>query len=201
MFTGIVQAQASIASIDKSSAGVRLVLDRSRWTPRHEPSHGDSICVSGVCLTLVKGDARSLHFDVIAETLSKSSLGRRRVGEPVNIEPSLTADTPIGGHFMQGHVDATGIVTHIQTGLDWRVTVRAPADVMDYIVPKGSIAIDGVSLTIATAHADAFEVALIPTTREITTLGSLKVGDEVNLEADILSKTVVNYLRRRGASQ
>ncbi|MCE9589104.1 MAG: riboflavin synthase [Planctomycetes bacterium] len=197
MFTGIVQATGKIASLDKTPAGVRLVVDRSAWRPRSEPAIGDSICVSGVCLTLVKHGPGTLQFDVIAETLAKTSLGRRSAGDAVNLEPSLTADTPIGGHFMQGHVDATGVVTCIQTGSDYRITIRPPADLMDYIVPKGSIAIDGVSLTLAAVHDDTFEVALIPTTLDMTTLGALKTGDEVNLETDIISKTVVNYLRRR----
>lgn len=198
MFTGIVQAQGRILSLEPSSAGVRLVVDRSPWKPRHEPSPGDSICVSGVCLTLVNGDARAMHFDVIAETLARTSLGRRKPGDAVNLEPSLTLDTPIGGHFLQGHVDATGVVARVQTGADYRLTIRPPRDLMDYIVPKGSIAIDGVSLTIAGVRDDAFEVALIPTTLAITTLGATMSGDEVNLEVDILSKTVVNYLRQRG---
>lgn len=198
MFTGIVQAQGRILSLEPSSAGVRLVVDRSPWKPRHEPSPGDSICVSGVCLTLVKGDAYAMHFDVIAETLARTSLGRRKPGDAVNLEPSLTLDTPIGGHFLQGHVDATGAVARVQTGADYRLTIRPPRDLMDYIVPKGSIAIDGVSLTVAGVHNDVFEVALIPTTLAITTLGATMSGDEVNLEVDILSKTVVNYLRQRG---
>lgn len=139
-----------------------------------------------------------MHFDVIAETLAKTSLGRRKPGDAVNLEPSLTLDTPIGGHFLQGHVDATGTVARVQAGADYRLTIRPPRDLMDYIVPKGSIAIDGVSLTVAGVQNDVFEVALIPTTLAITTLGATIAGDEVNLEADILSKTVVNYLRQRG---
>jgi len=198
MFTGIVQAKGRILSLDPTTAGVRLVVDRSSWKPRHEASPGDSICVSGVCLTLVMGDAHAMHFDVIAETLSKTSLGRRKPGDAVNLEPSLTPNTPIGGHFMQGHVDATGVVSRVQTGGDYRLTIRPPQELMDYVVPKGSIAIDGVSLTIADVQRETFEVALIPTTLELTTLGATTAGDEVNLEADILSKTVVNYLRRRG---
>lgn len=198
MFTGIVQAKGRVLALEPSAAGIRLVVDRSPWKPRHEPSPGDSICVSGVCLTLVKGDAATMCFDVIAETLAKTSLGRRKSGDAVNLEPSLTLDTPVGGHFMQGHVDATGVVTRVQTGGDYRLAIRPPQDMMDYIVPKGSIAIDGVSLTIAGVRDNAFEVALIPTTLAITTLGATIPGDEVNLEADILSKTVVNYLRRRG---
>ena len=202
MFTGIVQAKGRIAGIDRNDFGARLRVDGQGWPDPaiYKPAHGDSICVSGVCLTVVETAKESgglLGFDVIAETLAKSSLGDLKTGDAVNLEPPVTASQPLGGHFMQGHVDGVGEVTHIQAGGDeHRVTVKPPSELMAYIIPKGSVAIDGISLTIAEVHDDSFEVALIPTTLELTTLGDTAVGRRVNLEADIISKTVVHQLER-----
>lgn len=199
MFTGIVQARCLIAGMSTNSFGARLVLDVSKWTPAggYQPVLGDSICVSGVCLTLAKLEPGRMHFDVIAETLAKSSLGRLKSGDQVNVEPAVLPTQPMGGHFMQGHVDGVGTVKAIYDGADeWRTTITPPPALMPYIISKGSIAIDGVSLTIAAVHDDAFEVALIPTTLELTTLRDHKVGDAVNLEADIVAKTVVAYLQK-----
>jgi len=201
MFTGIVQAKGRVAAIDRNAFGVRLVIDPLGWRPRgFDLAHGDSVCVSGVCLTLVSIDAKGMAFDVIAETLAKTNLGALAIGGAVNLEPSLTPTTQLGGHFMQGHVDGVGVVANVKhTAEEVRVTVEPPADLLDYIVTKGSIAIDGVSLTIASLTGEMFDVALIPTTLELTTLGTVKAGDRVNLEADMLAKTVVNYLRRRSS--
>ncbi|MCX5660607.1 MAG: riboflavin synthase [Planctomycetota bacterium] len=199
MFTGIVQAKGSVASVRPQPAGVRLAIDPRGWRPAGglALALGDSVCVSGVCLTLASLDAGQLHFDVINETLTKTTLGSLGAGQTVNLEPSLTANTPMGGHFMQGHVDGVGVVSQIKNDPgDWRVTVTPPAELADYVIPKGSIAIDGVSLTLASTAAGTFDVALIPTTLKLTTLGDLRVGSRVNLEADILAKTVVHYLRR-----
>lgn len=203
MFTGIVQAKGRIAEIRRQSGGVRLIVDRRGWQPPGlQLQPGDSVCISGVCLTLVDAscegaDGGLLHFDVIVETLNKTTLGSLRPGSTVNLEPSLTANTAMGGHFVQGHIDGVGEIIGVQRGEDWRVAVRPPADLMDYIVPKGSIAIDGISLTVASVAGDHFDVALIPTTLELTTLGDAAEGLGVNLETDIVSKTVVNFLRRR----
>ncbi len=198
MFTGIVQAKATVTAAEPNPFGVRLTLDRSAWRPEpYTPAPGDSICVSGVCLTVTEADPSRLVFDVIAETLAKTTLGDLAPGDPVNLEPPVTPHQPLGGHFMQGHVDAVGTVTEVYDGPDeWRTTVAPPPELMDYIVPKGSIAIDGVSLTIADVADDAFTVALIPTTLELTTLCDRRAGARVNLEADILTKTVVHALRR-----
>ncbi len=206
MFTGIVQATGRITELALSDveaedqAGCRLVVDRAGWSPSGITlSLGDSICVSGVCLTLVAFDEATLAFDVIAQTLKLTKLGQLQVGDSVNLEPSLTMATPMGGHMVQGHVDGVGQVTAIQKTSDWRVTIRPPADLLDYVVPRGGIAIDGVSLTLADVDANAgtFEIALIPTTLASTTLGDLAVGDTVNLETDIVSKTIVHWLRRQ----
>ena len=204
MFTGIVQAMGTIATIERNAFGVRLVIDRRDWTPPggYAPAPGDSICVSGVCLTTVVADAAAgtLAFDVIAETLAKTSLGARTVGSKVNLEPPVTANQPMGGHFMQGHVDGVGVVTGVlSTPDEWRVTIEPPAALADYIIPKGSVALDGVSLTIASVDAGRFDVALIPTTLQLTTLGHTREGDRINIEADILAKTVVHFLRNHPA--
>lgn len=202
MFTGIVQAKGRIAGIDRNDFGARLRVDGLGWPDPavYKPAHGDSICVSGVCLTAVETPEESggpLGFDVIAETLTKTNLGELNPGDPVNLEPPVTPNQPLGGHFMQGHVDGVGEVTHVVAGGDeHRVTVKPPAELMAYIIPKGSVAIDGISLTIAAVCEGYFEVALIPTTLDLTTLGETKVGRRVNLEADIISKTVVHQLER-----
>jgi riboflavin synthase alpha subunit len=199
MFTGIVQAKGRVSAIERNAFGARLRIDGQGWPDpaKYKPVPGDSICISGVCLTVVETSGGLLAFDVIAETLAKTSLGDLSPGSAINLEPPVTANQPLGGHFMQGHVDGVGVVTDVYAGKDeWRVTVKPPADLMPYIIPKGSIAIDGISLTLAAVHEDTFEVALIPTTLEITTLGETEVGRRVNLEADIISKTVVHQLMR-----
>ncbi len=202
MFTGIVQTKGRIARIDRNDFGARLLVDTGGWPDPavYKPAAGDSICNSGVCLTVVGDPADHdglLAFDVIAETLAKTNLGDLAPGSSINLEPPVTVNQPLGGHFMQGHVDGVGEITAVHSGEDeWRVTVKPPAELMKYIIPKGSIAIDGISLTIAEVRDDTFEVALIPTTLEITTLGEAKVGGRVNLEADIISKTVVHQLER-----
>ena len=200
MFTGIVQGKGRVAAIDANAFGLRLGLETPAggFHQGYVPEHGHSICVSGVCLTVAEADRQAgLTFDVIAETLDKTTLGELGAGDAVNLEPSVTPNQPLGGHFMQGHVDGVGEVVAVHDGDDeWRTTVRPPAELMPYVISKGSIAIDGVSLTIAAVHDDAFDVALIPTTLDLTTLGDQGVGGRVNLEADILAKTVVATLQR-----
>lgn len=198
MFTGIIQSKGRIATIAPNAFGIRLTVDISGWRPIVSPALGDSVCVQGVCLTIGSQTPNQMTFDVIAETLSKTSLGKCQAGRLVNLELSLTPSTPMGGHFVQGHVDGVGQVIQVQSSeSEWRIAIRPPVDLMDYIVPKGSIAIDGVSLTLASVQQDRFEVALIPTTLHLTTLGELKAGDPVNLETDIVSKTIVHWLRRQ----
>lgn len=202
MFTGIVVGMGRVAAVRRERFGVRLVVDKQGLDIAAKP--GDSICVSGCCLTVAPaaGEAEGhFGFDVIQETLAKTMLGTLRVGDAVNLEASLTASTPMGGHFVQGHVDGVGRVTRVVSGAEeWRVTVQPPPELMPYIVPKGSIAVAGVSLTIAAVGRDSFEVALIPTTLRLTTLGTLKVGDVVNLETDIVAKTIVHWLRTQFAA-
>lgn len=204
MFTGIVQTIGRVAAVATQPSGVRLSIDTGHWQPDEgrAPIPGDSICVSGACLTVADLDGRTLGFDVVPETLNRTVLGRLRPGDTVNLEPAVTASQPLGGHFMQGHVDGVGVVTAVvdQDG-QWRLGIRPPADLAPFMIPKGSVSIDGVSLTLASVADDRFEVALIPTTLQRTTLGTLKPGDLVNLEADMLAKTTVTTIRRMlGAS-
>ncbi len=159
-----------------------------RWTS--EP--GASICVSGVCLTVVRTADESLEFDVITETLERSTLGSKRVGDRVNLERSLRVGDRLDGHFVQGHVDGTAAVDRIQESTREHVMwLRPEPSLAPYLVPKGSVAVDGVSLTIAAVAGGAFSIALIPTTLERTTLSSLTAGDRVNVESDIITRTIV----------
>lgn len=202
MFTGIVQTMGSVASIDKTDAGVRLAVDTEGWDPDrgYRPELGDSIAVSGVCLTLAEIGGGVFGFDVITETLAKTTLGGLERGGRVNLEPAVLPTQPMGGHFVQGHVDGVGEVTAIEENAeDWRLTIRPPASMMAWMVPKGSVCIDGVSLTLADRDDETITIALIPTTLEVTTLGALKVGDRVNLEGDVLVKAIGHTIRAMSA--
>lgn len=198
MFTGLVQDVGLVREASPTPAGRRLVIETRHWDRR--PVAGDSVCVSGVCLTLLEPTADgALAFDVIGETLSRTTLGSLEAGSHVNIEGSLRATDEIGGHFVQGHIDGVGRVTRVQRDeADWRVAIEPPEWMMDLMTPKGSVAVEGVSMTIATVERGRFELALIPTTLERTTLGALREGDGCNLEADILAKTIAHLLERRG---
>jgi len=199
MFTGLVQHVGRIASIEPSPAGRRLTIDPAGWD--HHPAPGDSICVSGCCLTVVTADGRGWAFDVVPETLAKTTLGGLARGSRVNLEHAATPTTLLGGHMVQGHVDGVAAVSRVQSGDDWRVEFRPPADLMACVIPKGSVCIDGVSLTLARVEpaAGVFEVALIPTTLEKTTLADLKVGQGVNVEPDAVVKAIVHVLRHFGS--
>src|SRR5262245_28984439 len=199
MFTGLVQAVGAVAELRPTSQGVRLVIDPRPWTLL--PAPADSISVSGSCLTLAPPPAQGLGaFDVVPETLAKTILGNRKVGAKVNLEPSATPATLLGGHIVQGHVDGVGEVVSVTKEGEYRVRVRPPTPLMEFISPKGSICVDGVSLTIAALNPDQgwFEVALIPTTLEKTTLSLLEPGDPCNLEADAMAKTIVHWLKHYG---
>ena len=198
MFTGIVQTTAQILDSTPTDTGRRLTVQRGKL--QGAVNHGDSICVSGVCLTAIEITNDQLGFDVIHETLMKTSIGQLSVGDLVNLEPAVTPSQPMGGHFMQGHVDGLAVVDAIHTDEgEWRITLKPDAGaegLMDYIIPRGSVAIDGVSLTLARVSSDSFDVALIPATLDLTTLGQREVGDRVNIEADILAKTIVHQMHR-----
>ena len=199
MFTGLVQAVGTVRAATAGSAGVRLEIDTGGWG--HRPALGDSISVSGCCLTVaaVTPDGGTLAFDCIAETLRKTALGRLAAGSPVNLEHAALPTTLLGGHLVQGHVDATGEVLAVGHDGEWRVRIGVPEGFAPWLVEQGSIAVDGVSLTLAAisaAGADRgwFEVCLIPVTLEKTTLGRLAPGAIVNLEADCLAKMVARQL-------
>ncbi|HEX3238188.1 MAG TPA: riboflavin synthase [Gaiellaceae bacterium] len=187
MFTGIVRELGAVASFD----GSRLVVAAPE-TAAHA-AVGDSVAVAGVCLTVVEAAEGRLAFDVVPETLSRTSLGGLEPGGPVNLEPSLRVGDQLGGHVVQGHVDAVGRVRSVEEGEDHRVWVDAPENVLAYCIEKGSIAVDGVSLTITALDDEGFEVALIPHTLAVTTLGRLEPGAEVNLEADVLRKDLGRF--------
>jgi riboflavin synthase len=204
MFTGIVECMGRVERITTTTTGARLLIDPGNW-PYH-PEHGASICVSGVCLTHAPSEdgsesANQLAFDVIRETLDRTTLGEWSAGRMVNLEPPLTPSSPMGGHFVQGHVDGVGTITGVGDEEDWRVIIQPPCALMDAIVPKGSIAVDGVSLTVAAVADDRFEVALIRSTLNRTTLGAAESGMRANLETDIVSKTIVHWLARNAAEQ
>ncbi|HEY3576894.1 MAG TPA: riboflavin synthase [Gaiellaceae bacterium] len=184
MFTGIVRELGAVASFD----GARLVVAAPE-TAAHA-AVGDSVAVAGVCLTVVETAEGRLAFDVVPETISRTALGSLAPGDAVNLEPALRIGDQLGGHVVQGHVDAVGRVRSVTEGANHRVWVDAPENVRAYCSEKGSIAVDGVSLTIAALDGEGFEVALIPHTLAVTTLGSLEPGAEVNLEADVLQKDV-----------
>jgi len=193
MFTGIVERSVPVVSSEPTAAGRRLVL-AVEWP---DVRHGESIAVNGVCLTVAEMSPGGLAFDVISETLSRTNLGRLKAGEEVHVERSLRFGDRFDGHVVQGHVDGTARVVAVQSDTsDWRMTLDPPADLARYIVPKGSVTLDGVSLTVAAIDHTRFQVALIPTTLQITRLGKRNVGDEVNLECDVLTKTIVATMER-----
>jgi riboflavin synthase len=191
MFTGIVREVGEVVAVEEDGGPVRLRI-RAPETAAGT-AVGDSVAVNGVCLTAVEAADGVLAFDAVPETLRRSSLGRLTSGAGVNVEPALRAGEPLGGHFVQGHVDGVGRVRVVD---EEGIEVEAPTEVLRYCVEKGSIAVEGVSLTIAALAEDGFSIALIPHTRAQTTLGRLREGDEVNLEADLLAKHVERLLAR-----
>jgi riboflavin synthase len=195
MFTGIVEKTVHILGVADGPMFRRLTLVCD-WD---DVKLGDSIAVNGCCLTIAQIDPGQIGFDVIRETLDKTNLGLVKKGDAVNVERSLRVGDRIDGHFVQGHVDGTGrLLDQVATEQEFRLKIQAPDHLGKFLAPKGSVSVDGVSLTIASVHGCEFEVALIPTTLKLTTLGSRQLGWPFNLEADILSKTIVNYLEQRG---
>lgn len=195
MFTGIVRERGRVTVVDGGAAGVRLRIAVPRTAAGL--AVGDSVAVGGVCLTVVEIAGAELAFDAVPETLSRTALALLAAGDEVNVEPAVRAGEPLGGHLMQGHVDGIGRVRSVEPEGDGRrVWVDAPADVVRYCVEKGSIAVDGVALTITEIDDDGFAVALVPHTLAETTLGALEPGGEVNLEADVLAKFVERLMTR-----
>jgi len=195
VFTGLIREVGRVASVDGDAGGVRIRIDAPATAA--QAAVGDSVAISGVCLTVVDVDDRTLSFDAVPETLARSSLSRLAAGAQVNLEPSLRAGEQLGGHYVQGHVDGVGRVRSVEVeGAGRRIWVDAPPEVLRYVVEKGSVAVEGASLTIAGLDGAGFAIALIPHTLEVTTLGVLESGDTVNLEADVLAKYVERLLPR-----
>jgi riboflavin synthase len=192
MFTGIVRELGTVEAVEEGGGVVRLSVRAPDTAGR--TAVGDSVSVNGVCLTAVAAADGVLAFDAVPETLRRSSLGRLEPGASVNVEPAVRAGEPLGGHIVQGHVDGVGRVRRAdEEGLE----IEAPGEILRYCVEKGSIAVEGVSLTIATLGDETFGVALVPHTREVTTLGAAAEGDELNLEVDLIAKHV-EWLVRPG---
>ena len=195
MFTGIIEELGSVRSIEERGENARIVIAARIVT--EGTNHGDSISVNGVCLTALDIQPDSFAADVSRETLLRSTLGRLRPGSPVNLERAVTPATRLGGHIVQGHVDARGRFTSVEDhGESWTVKIAFPKEIARYLVFKGSVAVEGISLTIAGLTDDHFEIAIIPKTWEVTNLSHLKPGDEVNLEVDVIGKYVERLLAR-----
>ena len=193
MFTGIIEELGSVRAIEERGENARLVIAARVVTDG--TNHGDSISVNGVCLTALDIKPDSFAADVSRETLSRSTLGRLQTGAPVNLERAVTPATRLGGHIVQGHVDARGQFLAVEDhGESWTVRVSYPKEIGRYLVFKGSVAVEGISLTIAGLTDEYFEIAIIPKTWEVTNLSQLKPGDEVNLEVDIIGKYVEKLL-------
>lgn len=194
MFTGLVQSLAEVADVVAEPPGVRLVVRVPQLVPRTKV--GDSVALNGCCLTVVEVEGDRISFQAGEETLSRTNLGELASGHFVNVEPSLRVGEPLGGHFVTGHVDAVGAVCARRDSGDWcTMWFTAPSAQMTQMASKGSIAVDGVSLTLVDVEGDRFSVALIPHTLTMTTLGRLKFGARVNLETDVLAKYVERQLQ------
>ncbi|MEW9548679.1 riboflavin synthase [Nonomuraea sp. NPDC050783] len=189
MFTGIIEEKGEVVAVEQDGGGARLSVRGPLVTS--DARHGDSIAVNGVCLTVVETADDVFGVDVMRETLERSSLGALTPGAAVNLERAVRADQRLGGHIVQGHVDGTAVLLSRAPGDNWDdLRFSLPGTLSRYVAEKGSIAIDGISLTVTTVDDDGFGVSLIPTTLRLTTLGERRVGDLVNLEVDVIAKYV-----------
>jgi riboflavin synthase len=196
LFTGLILELGEITSINRKSGGAVLSLKSNEIASTAKL--GDSIAVNGVCLTVVKSGRKELSFDLSDETLRSTNIGSLNKGDAVNLEPSLSPDSKIGGHFVTGHVDTVGkIRSRVQSGDMLKFEIEAPSKVTDFLVEKGSVAVDGISLTVVDIIKDSFTLVIIPHTAKLTTLGFKGAGDSVNIEVDILGKYVAKFLQRR----
>ncbi|QYX81441.1 riboflavin synthase [Streptomyces akebiae] len=199
MFTGIVEELGEVTAVENLGDSSRFRLRGAVVT--QGAKHGDSIAVNGVCLTVVEHEDDWFTADVMAETLERSSLGALGVGSRVNLERPMAVGERLGGHIVQGHVDGTGQVIERKPSENWEIVkISLPADLTRYVVEKGSITVDGISLTVVDAGPDYFTVSLIPTTLDLTTLGRKQPGDPVNLEVDVIAKYVERLLGSQGAA-
>ena len=195
MFTGIVRELGVVVDADDIGGGLDLLVHAPETAAR--TGVGDSVSVNGVCLTATAIEAGAMSFHAVPETIGRSTLGSLAPDRRVNIEPALRAGEALGGHYVQGHVDAVGVIQSVEAeGEGLRVFVEAPSDVLRYCVAKGSVTVDGVSLTVAELAEDAFAVALVPHTLAATTLSDVRPGQAVNLEADVLAKYVERLISR-----
>jgi riboflavin synthase len=198
MFTGIIEELGRVRSVASQGENARIVIEARTVT--EGTNHGDSIAVNGVCLTALDITPDSFAADVSKETLQRSTLGRLKPESPVNLERAVTPATRLGGHIVQGHVDATGkFLEAIDHGGSWTVRIAYPREIAPYLVFKGSVTVEGISLTIAALADDHFDIAVIPKTWEVTNFSQLRPGDEVNLEADVIAKYVERILDFRKA--
>jgi len=196
MFTGIVRERGRVAALDGGQEGVRLLVEAPATAA--QAAIGDSVAVSGVCLTVTAAENGTLAFDAVPETLRRSSLGSLAPGDSVNVEPALRAGEPLGGHYVQGHVDGVGRVRSVAwEGDGQRVWIDTSSEVLRYLVEKGAVAVEGVSLTVAELDDQGFAVALVPHTLAETTLGALAPDASVNLEVDVLAKYVERLVAPR----
>ena len=193
MFTGIIEELGRVRSVESQGENARIVIEAR--TVIEGTNHGDSIAVNGVCLTALDITPDSFAADVSKETLQRSTLGRLKPASPVNLERAVTPATRLGGHIVQGHVDATGrFLEAIDHGGSWTVRIAYPPEIAPYLVFKGSVTVEGISLTVAALADDHFDIAVIPKTWEMTNFSQLRPGDEVNLEADVIAKYVERIL-------
>lgn len=200
MFTGLIQEVGTVKKTEKEGFDLRLVLEACRLAPKVKL--GDSVAVNGCCLTVVDIQKDLLSFQAVPETLNRTAIGSLKEGSQVNLELPLTLADPLGGHFVQGHVDGVAHITAMTPeGLGCRMAVQLPKDLIRYVVEKGSIALNGISLTVASLIGDEVEVALIPHTLQNTDLGTKKIGDPLHVEVDLLAKYVeklsLGYLEKR----
>jgi riboflavin synthase len=197
MFTGIIEELGHVKAIEPRGEDARIVIGAQLVTA--EAREGDSISVNGVCLTALDLQRDSFAADCSKETLERSTLGQLKPGTPVNLERAVTASTRLGGHIVQGHVDARGeFLKIVEHGGSWTVRIGYPREIGRYLVYKGSVTVEGISLTIAGLTDDYFEIAVIPKTWEVTNLAHLRPGDHVNLEVDVIAKYVERLLAERG---
>ena len=193
MFTGIIEELGRVRSVEMKGENARIVIEAH--TLIEDTKHGDSIAVNGVCLTALDITQDTFAADVSRETLDRTTLGRLKSDAPVNLERAVTPATRLGGHIVQGHVDARGqFVSAVDHGGAWTVRISYPSEIARYLVFKGSVAVEGISLTIANLADDYFEIAVIPKTWEVTNFSQLRPGDAVNLEVDVIAKYVERIL-------
>lgn len=195
MFTGLVEETGRVAALDRTASGLwRMEVEASRVT--EGLALGDSVANNGCCLTATVIDGRRIGFDLLDETMRKTSFHTLRVGDPINLERSVTPTTRLGGHFVSGHVDGVGTIDIFEPrGANHLLRIRPPAEFLRYLVYKGCVAVDGMSLTVAEVHDDTFDLWIIPHTLQVTNLAARQAGDTVNLEFDLLAKYVERLAR------